>query len=315
MENPEGSLWLAPMAGVTDRPFRTLAREQGCDMAFTEMVSAQALTRSNPKTWCLLDIEKGSPIGVQLFGCCPQTLAEAARIAEAKGADMIDINMGCPVPKVVNSGGGAALLRNPQLAELIVKQVAAAVSIPLTVKLRAGWDNSSLNAPVLAQRLAAAGAAAIAIHGRTRAQMYTGAADWQIIAEAVKIAGVPIIGNGDVWSGKDALSIWEQTGCQGVMIARGALGNPWLFAEIKAAFANENYSPPAPKLRIDLAIRHLKMELAYRGREKGLLFMRKHLAWYLKGLPGSAALRRAMFTSVCPEAVEDMLVAFIDKTR
>lgn len=308
-------LWLAPMAGVTDKPFRTLAREQGCDLAFTEMISGKAIEFKNPRTWDMLDIEGEPPIGVQLFGSCPQVLAAAAKVAQAEGARLVDINMGCPVPKIVGNGEGAALMRHPQLAETIVRQVAAAVSIPVTVKIRAGWDKNSINAPSLAQRLAAAGASAITVHGRTREQMYSGKANWEIIAQAVKAVDIPVIGNGDIWKGRDALAMQEQTGCAGIMLARGALGNPWLFAEVKAALEGREYQPPSLDQRIEMSIRHLRMELAYRGQDRGLLFMRKHLAWYLKGLPGTAALKGEIFTCTCPRTIEDMLLSYIKNHR
>lgn len=308
-------LWLAPMAGVTDKPFRALARELGCDLAFTEMISGKAIEFKNPRTWDMLDIEGESPIGVQLFGSCPQVLSAAAKVAEAEGANLVDINMGCPVPKIVGNGEGAALMRNPQLAEAIVRQVAAAVSIPVTVKIRAGWDKNSVNAPSLAERLAAAGAAAITVHGRTREQMYSGQANWGIIAQTVRAVDIPVIGNGDIWSGRDALAMQEQTGCAGIMLARGILGNPWLFAEVKAALQGRVYQPPSLEQRIQMSLRHLRMELAYRGQDRGVLFMRKHLAWYLKGLPGTAALKGEIFTHTCPRVIEEMLLTYLASNR
>ena len=301
-------LWLAPMAGVTDKPFRTLVQEQGCDLAFTEMISAKAIAHKNPKTWLLLDIKNEPPIGVQLFGSCPLVMAEAAQVAVEEGASLIDINMGCPVPKVVNNGEGAALMRNPPLAEEIVRRVVMAVPVPVTVKIRAGWD--SLSAPTLAARLVSAGVSAITIHARTRMQMYSGQADWEIITQVVQAVDVPIIGNGDTWSGGDARAMREQTGCAGVMVARGSLGNPWLFAEAKASLEGREHQPPTLKERIEMALRHFDMELSYRGQDRGMLFMRKHLAWYLKGLPGAAALKREIFTSSCPSDIKDMLLNY-----
>ncbi|HPZ22406.1 MAG TPA: tRNA dihydrouridine synthase DusB [Bacillota bacterium] len=310
-----GPLWLAPMAGVTDKPFRRIAAEQGCDMAFTEMISGKALEFGNPRTWDLLDIKGESPIGVQLFGCSPSVLAAAAKAAQAEGATVIDINMGCPVPKIVGNGEGAALMRQPQLAEAIVSEVSAAVDIPVTVKIRAGWDENSINAPALAVRLAAAGAAAITVHGRTREQMYSGRANWEVIAEVVRAVEIPVIGNGDIWSGKAALAMQQQTGCAGIMVARGAMGNPWLFAEIKAALRGADYQPPTLEQRIAMALRHFQMELAYRGRDRGVLYMRKHLAWYLKGLPHTASLKRSIFAETCPRTIAAMLQAYQKNNR
>lgn len=310
-----GPLWLAPMAGVTDKPFRRLAAEQGCDLAFTEMVSGKALEFGNPKTWGLLDIKEESPIGVQLFGSSPTVLAAAAKVAQAEGATVIDINMGCPVPKIVGNGEGAALMRQPGLAAAIVSEVAGAVDIPVFIKIRAGWDDNSINAPAFAERLAAAGAAAITVHGRTREQMYSGKANWEVIAQVVKAVKIPIIGNGDIWSGKEALAMQQQTGCAGIMVARGAMGNPWLFAEIKAAFTGSDYQPPTLEQRIAMALRHLSLELAYRGRDRGVLFMRKHLAWYLKGMPGTASLKRSIFAETCPQAIEAMLNGYLKSNR
>lgn len=307
------SLWLAPMAGVTDKPFRALAKEKGCGLAFTEMISGKAIQFKNRRTWDMLDINGEEPIGVQLFGSNPQVLADAAQVAQAEGATLIDINMGCPVPKIVGNGEGAALLRAPQLAEAIVRQVTKAVSLPVTVKIRAGWSQDSINAVYFAQRLAAGGAAAITVHGRTREQMYSGQANWEIIAQVVRAVDIPVIGNGDIWTGADALAMREQTGCAGVMLARGTLGNPWLFAEVRSAFAGREYQPPSVRQRVELALRHFSMELSYRGEDRAVLFMRKHLAWYLKGLPGTAVIKREIFNLTSPHAIEEMLLNYIEK--
>lgn len=306
-------LWLAPMAGVTDKPFRTLAREQGCDLAFTEMISAQAIQYKNRRTWQMLDLAGEHPIGVQLFGSDPAILAAAAKTAQREGADLIDINMGCPVPKVVNNGEGAALMRNPALACAIVEKVVAAVSLPVTVKIRSGWDRNTINAVSLARGLAAAGAAAVTVHGRTREQYYSGAADWNIIAKVVQAVDIPVIGNGDIWNGGDAKDLFRQTGCSGVMLARGTLGNPWLFAEANAVLKGRVYQPPSPREKIAMAIRHLQLELAYRDEKGAVFFMRKHLAWYLKGLPNTAALKKEIFQQTDPEAIETMLWHYIER--
>lgn len=306
-ENIYAGLWMAPMAGVTDKPFRILVREMGCDLAFTEMISGKAIQYNNRRTWNMLDLTGEAPIGVQLFGSDPQVMANAAKVAEAEGASLIDINMGCPVPKVVNNGEGAALMKSPSTAFSIVRQVSEAVSIPVTAKIRSGWDNASVNAVAFAQGLAQSGAAAITVHGRTRAQMYSGTADWDIIAKVVKAVEIPVIGNGDIWAGKDAKEIINQTGCRGIMMARGVLGNPWLFKEVKAALAGKDYSSPSPGDRVAMAVRHLRMEVAYRGEKMAVPFMRKHLAWYLKGMPGTAALKRQIFSETSSFVIEGLL--------
>lgn len=299
------------MAGVTDKPFRIILREKGCGLAFTEMISSKAIQFKNRRTWNMLDLEGEDPIGVQLFGSVPEVMAEAARVAQAEGADLIDINMGCPVPKVVGNGEGAALMRNPDLAWAVVNKVAKSVSVPVTVKIRAGWDEDSINAVPFAQGLVRNGAAAITVHGRTRMQMYSGKADWNVIAQVAKGVAVPVIGNGDIWSGSDAAAMLTQTGCSGVMLARGTLGNPWLFAEVRAALEGREYEPPSPRERIEMAVRHLRMELDYRN-ERAVTFMRKHIAWYLKGLPGTAGLKKEIFLQTSPELVVQKLMEYAD---
>lgn len=299
------------MAGVTDKPFRALVRDQGCDFTFTEMVSGKAIQYKNRRTWNMLDVKGEANIGVQLFGSCPQTMAAAAGVAQAEGARLIDINMGCPVPKVVNNGDGAALMKNPDLAQAIVSKVVEAVSIPVTVKIRAGWDR--VTAPAFAQGIAQAGAAAITVHGRTRQQMYSGTADWDVIAQVVQTVSVPVVGNGDIWRGQDVKAMLAKTRCSGAMLARGVLGNPWLFAEAKAALAGKEYQPPSRREKIEMAIRHFRLELAYRNEKKAVLFMRKHLAWYLKGFPGAAGLKKEIFKLTSPNEIEYALKTYLDQ--
>ncbi len=309
------TLWMAPMAGITDKPFRQLVREQGCQLAFTEMVSAKAILYNNRRTWNMLDLNGEDAVGVQLFGSEPEVMAEAARIAQQQGAQVIDINMGCPVPKIVNNGEGAALMRQPERAFAIVKAVAEAVSVPVTVKIRAGWDASSINAVSFTRGIAQAGARAVTVHGRTRAQMYSGRACWEIIARVVQAVDIPVIGNGDVWSGAAAKEMLRQTGCHGVMLARWVLGNPWLFAEAASALAGREYSPPSLRDRIFMAIRHLRMEVAYRGEKQAVLFMRKHLAWYLKGLPGASHLKRKIFAEQSADVIANLLYRYIESAE
>lgn len=300
-------LWMAPMAGVTDRPFRTLVREQGCQLVFTEMISAKAIRFGNRRTMNMLDIQDQNPVAVQIFGSDPEAVADAARVAQDEGAVLVDINMGCPAPKIVGNGDGAALMKNPALAESLVRAAVAAVSIPVTVKFRSGWDETAINCVEFAQRMAAAGASTLTVHPRTRDQFYSGRANWELIGQVVQAVDIPVIGNGDIATGKDALDMLSQTNCHGLMVARGALGNPWLFREIHAALEGQDYQPPELNERVDMALRHFDMQLNYRGEHMGLVQMRKHLAWYLKGVPGGARLRQEIVREQEPEAVRDIL--------
>lgn len=305
-------VWMAPMAGVTDKPFRRIIKEMGCGLAFTEMISGKAIQFNNRRTWNMLDLEGESPAAVQLFGSEPEVMAAAAKVAVAEGAEFLDINMGCPVPKIVGNGEGAALMREPELAASIVRAVVDVVGIPVTVKFRTGWDQNSINAVPFAQAMEQAGAAAVTVHGRTRDQMYSGKADWKVIAQVVKAVSIPVMGNGDIWTGADAADMLQQTGCSGVMLARGVMGNPWLFEEVVAALNNQNYTRPTPAQRIQLAIRHFKMELDYRDQRMAVLYMRKHLAWYLKGLPGTGETKKQIFRLTEPAAIEELLLGYLD---
>ena len=250
-------LALAPMAGITDLPFRLICRRLGCGMTVSEMVSAKGLLYKNVKTTEMLRIDDGErPTAIQLFGSVPAELAEAARMVEASGADMIDFNMGCPVPKIVNNGEGSALMKNPQLAHDILAAMVKAVKIPVTVKFRAGWDDANRNAVEIARAVEAAGVSAVAVHGRTRQQFYEGKADWSIIADVKQAVKVPVFGNGDIFTVADGLRMLEQTGCDGLMIGRGADGNPWLFTALAAALRGEPLpQPPSLKERLAQAAR------------------------------------------------------------
>lgn len=286
-------LALAPMAGITDLPFRLICRRLGCGMTVSEMVSAKGLLYKNVKTTEMLRIDDGErPTAIQLFGSVPEELAEAARMVEASGADMIDFNMGCPVPKIVNNGEGSALMKQPQLAHDILAAMVRAVKIPVTVKFRAGWDDSNRNAVEIAKAVETAGVSAVAVHGRTRQQFYEGKADWGIIAEVKQAVKVPVFGNGDIFTVEDGLRMLAETGVDGLMIGRGADGNPWIFRELAAVLRGEE-RPAAPSLqeRLAQAAEHLDMLIDYKGEHISVKEMRRHISAYLKGLPHAAEFR------------------------
>ena len=289
----DAPLVLAPMAGITDLPFRVICRRLGCGMTVSEMVSAKGLLYKNVKTTEMLRIEDSErPTAIQLFGSVPAELAEAAKMVEASGADIIDFNMGCPVPKIVNNGEGSALMKNPQLAYEVLAAMVGAVKIPVTVKFRAGWDDKHRNAVEIALAAERAGVAAVAVHGRTRQQFYEGKADWSIIREVKQAVKVPVFGNGDIFTVADGLRMLAETGVDGLMIGRGADGNPWLFQQLKAALAGEPV-PEAPTLdaRLDLAAEHLDMLIDFKGEHISVKEMRRHISAYLKGLPHAAEFR------------------------
>lgn len=303
------------MAGITDKVYRRIMREMGIDYCFTEMVCAKALVYRNEKTRTLLDISGEEDFcGVQLFGANPMEMAEAARYAEAHGARVIDINMGCPVPKVVNNGEGAALLKNPILAEKIVKAVKEAVAVPITVKLRRGFDGG-MEGLELARRLEAAGVAAVTVHGRDRAQYYSGVADWEFIARVKAALSVPVIGNGDIFRGEDALRMIERTGCDGVMVARGMQGEPWLIRNIRARFRDEEEYTPTPRERAEMAIRQLHGAMELYGEWMGIRFMRKFFGWYIRGFREAAATRNALNGFTEAAAIEEYLLAWAEKNE
>lgn len=308
----ENKIVLAPMAGVTDKAFRLIARSHGCGLIYTEMVSAKALTYKNIKTNQLLDIKgEVSPIAVQLFGSEPKIMAEAALIAEEHGADIIDINMGCPVPKIVQNGEGAALLGKPELAKNIVREIKRAVRIPVTVKIRSGLKSGEILAVEMAEILAAEGASAIAVHARSRDQYYSGKADWGIIREIKKRVRIAIIGSGDIWTPHDAEKMLETTLCDALMVGRGALGNPWLISNIKAQLLGEKWTLPTAEEKIKSALEHLESMIVFKGEQVAVREMRKHIAWYLKGLPHTAQTKDRIFHAVSKEEVNDLLQSYL----
>jgi len=302
----DNNIILAPMAGVSDLPFRLLCREQGAGLVCMEMVSAKAIFYNNRNTDSLMEIHRSEmPVSLQLFGSDPAIISDMAKRIEERPFALLDINMGCPVPKVVNNGEGSALMRNPKLVEEILSSLVKVVNKPVTVKIRKGFNEENVNAVEIAKIAEACGVAAVAVHGRTREQYYSGHADWDIIAKVKQAVKIPVIGNGDVDSAKKAEELLKQTGCDGVMIGRAAQGNPWIFREV-AEYLETGRIPERPtnQEKKELILRHAGLQLEYKGEYTGVREMRKHLSWYTVGMPHSAKFRQMINTM---ETMEELL--------
>jgi nifR3 family TIM-barrel protein len=306
----ENNLILAPMAGVTDLPFRLLCKRQGAGLLYMEMVSAKAVYYNNKNTETLMEIhEEECPVSLQLFGSDPYIMSEIAKRIEERPFSILDINMGCPVPKVVNNNEGSALMKDPKLVRDIVTQTVKAINKPVTVKIRKGFDDNNVNAVEIAKIIEDCGAAAIAVHGRTREQYYSGKADWDIIRQVKESVCIPVIGNGDVDSPEKAVKLIKETNCDGIMIGRGVRGNPWLFAQINQfLLTGENVEKPTIEQIKDAIIEHGKLQVKYKGEFIGVREMRKHTAWYTAGCPHSAKLR----SKVNEIETLDQLIAFLN---
>lgn len=309
---------LAPMAGVTDASMRLLCAEMGCAWAVSEMLSAKGYLYS-PDSRAHEDIlesfEGEGILGLQLFGSDPEMVSEAAKRLEDRPFAFFDFNIGCPAHKIVQNGEGSALMRNPELVGKLVYALSRAVKKPVTVKIRAGWDDGHRNAPEIARICEDNGACAVTVHPRTREQFYSGTSDWRIIGEVKNAVRIPVIGNGDIRSGEDAKRMMDETGCDGIMVARAAEGNPWIFKEILAHLKGESYTPPTIEDRVNMALRHLDMHVTWRGEKYAIPQMRKHVAWYLQGTPMSGKLRARVNTMLTHEEVRQALYEYLENIK
>lgn len=314
LDNP---VILAPMAGVCNPAFRILAKELGAGMVCAEMVSDKALVHGNVKSHQMLTILPDEhPVSLQLVGYDKDSMVQAAEMVGETNADIVDINMGCPVLKIYKNGSGAALARDPKYAAAIVEAVVRRVNKPVTVKFRKGWDDDNVNAVDVARAVEAAGAQAVTVHGRTASQMYLGRADWSIIRQVKEAVQIPVVGNGDVLEPEDAKRMMDETGCDGVMIGRGALGNPWVFREVAHYLeTGQNLSRPDAVERLAVAIRHLHLLVEYKGEVVGVKEMRKHAAWYIKGLPDATHLRDEINLQTTQDGMENLLSEYAQRLR
>lgn len=311
----ENNVFLAPMAGVTDRAFREICRTYGCGLVYTEMISAKGIYYKDKKTAGLMKIEENEqPAAVQIFGSDPEVMGDIAKTAAESGAVLLDINMGCPAPKIVNNGDGSALMKNPALAGKIIEVVAKAVNIPVTVKFRKGWDDEHINACEFARIAQESGAAAVTVHGRTRMQFYSGKADWNIIKEIKSRLSIPVIGNGDIFSAYDAKNMLEETGCDGIMVARGCEGNPFIFTQIKELLNDGSVEfNPSAEDKIECALKHAELLAKYKGENRGIKEARKHMAWYIKGMPNSGGIKEEIFKASDLDKMRQVLLEYLQK--
>lgn len=313
----ENNVFLAPMAGVTDLPFRLLCKEMGCGLVYSEMVSAKGILYDNKNTTELLEIDpKERPVAVQLFGSDPEILGAMAKKIEPYPIDIIDVNMGCPAPKIVKNGEGSCLMKTPELVGRIVKSLVESQSKPVTIKFRKGFDDDHVNAVEIAKIAEANGASAVAVHGRTREQYYSGKADWDIIKQVKEAVNIPVIGNGDIFTPQDAKNLLEHTGCDAIMVGRGAQGNPWIFKRILHYLHTGELLPePTAAERVEKALRHAQMLIDYKGEYIGVREMRKHMAWYMKGMPGAAELRGKLNYAENMAELEALLRGYLESHR